>query len=697
MTLNRSELRLERAVVRPMPSRRCEFALVSMTAAALALAPEQAQAGGDLMWGTRGGDSMVERQHQIEMSFERGYATMVVRRTVHNGIERPDQAIYELLLPEGGVAIGLRTLGERRGKSHWYEGDLLERELAAARYRELTGFEPHQPKVKDPALLAWNWTGGLVLQVFPVVPNTEKTVEYTIDMPAFWENGRWAIWLDETGLDEQPAELIIHPSNASDRLYVDDQPIEAGHRMLLDTSHSLTLAPAEQAPVELELASVDTGRDRNLVHWRISVASELAKLPKNAHIVVALDLSRSLSDEEVEAQRRAALLYLEHFRASSLAAKVAVFGFDHAIRPLTDSFVSADEARGTLLGAVLARGNGSAVDLALAEAGRLLDSASARAPKRVLLMTDFMTSSSRSLADIEALAASTDAIVHLAELATGYPRMYREDLHPWARIAAQTEGVVWRASVPLDDDPVEHELAQEVLEEWARPIRIDELHVELGELDVSGSGVPFSLARGDGFEEQQLTAATTDRMTVTGLLWNRPVEHVAKRSRSLSRRWAALVFGSYLIDELEREEMLHLATHGGAVSPVTSYLAIEPGVRPSIEGLKPGEGNTGLIGKGGGGGTGSGSGVGSGAGFGGRLDRQAWLDEQLGGAWERCGGAGQRGTIVLETTYDELVDFALTAPADTALVTCMRAQTWALVLPVDDFIDERANWTVEIL
>ncbi len=35
--------------------------------------------------------------------------------------------------------------------------------------------------------------------------------------------------------------------------------------------------------------------------------------------------------------------------------------------------------------------------------------------------------------------------------------------------------------------------------------------------------------------------------------------------------------------------MMVLARHGRAVSPVTSYLAIEPGVRPSTEGLNEGE------------------------------------------------------------------------------------------------------------
>ena len=54
--------------------------------------------------------------------------------------------------------------------------------------------------------------------------------------------------------------------------------------------------------------------------------------------------------------------------------------------------------------------------------------------------------------------------------------------------------------------------------------------------------------------------------------------------------WSALVFGSNVLDELSEPEMMTLAMKGGAVSPVTSYLAIEPGVRPSTEGLDWGTG-----------------------------------------------------------------------------------------------------------
>lgn len=681
-----------------MPIRPCWSVAPFLIAAALSLASPEAEAGGDVMWGTRGGESMFEREHQITLSFERGYATMVVRRTVHNGFERHDEAVWQLLVPERSVAIGLRTLGERRGRPHWYAADLLEAKVAAARYRELTGMDPLQPQPRDPALLAWSWQGELALQVFPVAPDTDKTVEYTLDMPATWNDGRWQLWLDETGLDGHPAELVIEASDAGDRLYLDEQAIESGHRLMLDTAHTLELVPREQAPVELELASVDTGRDRALLHWRVTAAPQLSTVPKRARVVVALDLSRSLEEHELEAQRSAALAYLEHFRASALGAEVAVYGFDHAIRPITDGFVSADVASGALRGAALERRNGSAVDLAFTHAEQLLDSGPARAPRRVLLLTDFLTASSCTIAELEQLAADTDAIVHIAELAAADAGLLRVDKHPWSSIAAQTEGVLWVASAPIDDDPDARELAVEVFEEWARPVRVEAVSLKFGDAELDDYWWSTDLAEGDGWEDQLLAGAVIERFRITGLLWNQPFEQEVRRSRSSSKRWAALVFGSHVSGELEPDEMLRLAMHGGAVSPVTSYLAIEPGVRPSAEGLTSDEATQGLIGKGGGGGTGAGYGIGSGAGFGGRLDRQAWLDEQLNAAWLRCGGAGIRSVLSLETTYDEIVAFGLrdVGKIDLAVTTCMRERTWALVLPTEDFIEDRLLWGVEL-
>src|SRR6187397_1969489 len=96
-------------------------------------------------------------------------------------------------------------------------------------------------------------------------------------------------------------------------------------------------------------------------------------------------------------------------------------------------------------------------------------------------------------------------------------------------------------------------------------------------------------------------------------------------------------------------EMMTLAMYGGAVSPVTSYLAIEPGVRPSTEGLTEGEG---------GGGRGFGIGLGRAGmthvtGNVSPINRQAFLEQALRAEWGRCGGKADSASVDLETTQAE--------------------------------------------
>jgi hypothetical protein len=134
---------------------------------------------------------------------------------------------------------------------------------------------------------------------------------------------------------------------------------------------------------------------------------------------------------------------------------------------------------------------------------------------------------------------------------------------------------------------------------------------------------------------------------------------------------------------------------GGAVSPVTSYLAIEPGVRPSTDGLDPIEG----IGGGGGFGTGRGFGSGHsrlGTGPRSRFDPQAFLEENLGRAWKACRGVGH-AEVKLESTRDEVVDVGaptLAVPSPQS-AGCLHEAVWALDLP-DSFLDEHHAWTVGV-
>ena len=123
-----------------------------------------------------------------------------------------------------------------------------------------------------------------------------------------------------------------------------------------------------------------------------------------------------------------------------------------------------------------------------------------------------------------------------------------------------------------------------------------------------------------------------------------------------------------------------LAMLGRAVSPVTSYLAIEPGVRPSTEGLEEGEmGGSGM-------GWGSGS---SACGIGHfhavRLDKQAYLRDALAQGLAACGGEGRHATVRLETTVAEVVSVRATIDgaksADDRLRGCLEEVAWALELP----------------
>ncbi|KIG11973.1 hypothetical protein DB30_02238 [Enhygromyxa salina] len=672
----------------PNPSRTC--LRVAALAGALAAVPTLAHAAGyDELSGTRDGQAVSERNHHIEMTFERDYARLKIRRTVHNAGHHHDEAVYRTALPYSGVATGLRTLGRHRGRDRWFAGELLEAKLASDRYFALTGMGVDEPR--DPALLAWEQISAVTLRVFPIAPGADKTLEYTVDMPAVWDGGRWVIELESLGVQHNVAQLRLSAANRRDQLLVDGTPPPSGE-FALDHALRIELVPWQVAPISLELAAVPTGAGRTIVHWRVGLAAEVSSVPARARVVVGLDLSRSLDPNEVEAQRHAALAYLEHFRAK--AAEVTVLGFDHELHMLTPGFVPADEAIELLEAAPLERGNGSDLGLALTAADLLLRSTPDGHPRRMLLFTDFRLGSRLSPRDYEAIAANSGAVVHLASVVVNdEPWIARDDLHPWATVAANTGGVVWTAGAPEVGAAGQRAESIGTFEVLARPLSVD-FPAVVG-LGPAPRQLPETLPEGAGHETSLLLDRYVNEIMFTGLLWNTPIEVEARSNIALGDRWAALTFGTELMWGLEADEQLHVAQRGGVVSPMTSYLANESGVRPP-QAIAPK--NLGLIGKGGCGGTRSGRGSQSGVVFRGRLDRQAWLNAHANAAWLRCGGAGHSAELVLEATYDEIVDLRLTTPsgADAKRDACVLEYLWGLWLPSDDFVEERLDWHVPL-
>src|SRR3954468_8192975 len=128
------------------------------------------------------GEPLAERAHDVAITVGDGVAVYRVQRVFANGGRRADEASLDIDLPGAAGVTGLRI----RSRDTWYDGDLMEAQAAARLYEKLTGFGPFP--AKDPALLQWVWPDKVHLQVFPVLPRTASTVEYTLTAPTQYRN-----------------------------------------------------------------------------------------------------------------------------------------------------------------------------------------------------------------------------------------------------------------------------------------------------------------------------------------------------------------------------------------------------------------------------------------------------------------------------------------------------------------------------
>jgi hypothetical protein len=265
--------------------------------------------------------------------------------------------------------------------------------------------------------------------------------------------------------------------------------------------------------------------------------------------------------------------------------------------------------------------------------------------------------------------------------------------HAWDRVARGTGGLVWSAGA--NDLPTEVDALRATYEEWARPMRLHRFQVKADGIDADDLDVPEVLDEGEGISELRISQLDARWVKAGGELWAEPVRTVLLPDAKETRRWSALVFGSELLGDLSDAEMMTLAMHGGAVSPVTSYLAIEPGVRPSTEGLDWA----------GGGGMGSGVGLGSigtighGGGRGRTFDPQKWLETELGRGWAACSGTPGTASVTLESTVHEVVDVTsveLDTGKDATLERCLSQAAWDLDLPRQFDHYRWRSWVVDV-
>lgn len=662
-------------------------ALAALAGAPSLLGSAITLARADGVTGTRGGELLVESRESIGITLDRGHATLVVRRTFHNGSARFDQADVGITdFPGGAVATGLRTQGTRNGQPIWYEGALMEAEAAARKYAELTGLGGYYPK--DPALLSWRH-GGLALQVFPIEPGGSKTVEYTLEAPTHYLDGRDVVVLPPVSGGARPM-VTLTGAHAGDTLRVGAGEVASGTTFPLSDDGArieLVRSAKDQSKLGGAYADVFFAPGRALMHTSIEIAPRLSELPREPWVVVALDASRSMSDAQRRAEITAARAYLEALPD----AHVMVTTFARTTRPRSTGFVSVTDARADLAALTLPGENGSALDAALLDAGaRLTAAAPPGATRRIVAITDFRTRVALQSATVTALTTATHSLVHLASIDDGPGSLARDDDDPWAAPARATGGLLWRARARAKEAGLGSGAG--AFEEWARPLRIDRIAVRGVGLDGDALGVPPSMREGQGFEDLRLAKFAPPALLLTGELWSTPQKTLLAPDDEHDRLWSALIFGAPEVSsELRESEMMTLAFKGHAVSPVTSYLAIEPGVRPSTEGLHEsesfGDGGIGLSGVGvGGGGAGIGLGVAESASL-------AWLQSALAPSRAQCGAAARSAKLHVETTSREVVDVrlaALSGAKDPLIERCLEDAAWALDLPASF----EAHWAV---
>jgi hypothetical protein len=261
---------------------------------------------------------------------EGGVATYVVQRQFRNAGSVADEARLLIELPEGATATGLRI----RAKDRWYEGELLEAKQAAARYRELTGHGIHDPK--DPALLFWLSAGQLYLQVFPVLPRTVSTVEYTLTAPTRYAEGRyWVTYprplradgsslslsnpvisvrgdapyvLDGRQLANATRATLAASKRADDRADPSNPPTDPGASNLA----SIGVAAPPITTWVARLGRVVASDQHAFARLEVEVAPKLSTVPKRAQVVFVVDASYSAGRDLVAAQLAIVHGYLRH-------------------------------------------------------------------------------------------------------------------------------------------------------------------------------------------------------------------------------------------------------------------------------------------------------------------------------------------------------------------------------------------------
>lgn len=462
-------------------------------------------------------------------------------------------------------------------------------------------------------------------------------------------------------------------------LFIPDAPESANDAGLA----IIELAPPRIDVVAARLGKVVASDAHAFARLELDVAPELRPLPVKPKVVFVVDGSHSIGQDGIDAQLAMAQAYLAH--VPDAVAEIVVYR--RTASRLFGTLVPAGEVPKRIADArkagKLAPGNGSALD----EGGKLA-AAILRGEKagkdglRVVLTTDELVRLSldkkAALASLAALPR--DAILHVVvpQLDGGETMtLTRDDATELAPLAAAHRGMMARVhGLP---GATQKELVRTVLG-LVRPMQLD--YVKVAGLDVDrfeGGGYDGDgdavLREGTALRSMQGLTRAPDRVTVTAKIWGDAFKRIIAVDARFSRATAGWVFSEDAYGQLSDAEQLKVAMFGRAVSPVTSYLAIEPGTRPMSIGIDRNNGSFGF------GRAGFGAG-GGGAGF---ARKKPDLMRLVAAGARACIAkhrppAGWKVRLDAESTKDEVVDVQPMIGEKLAITPCLVEAVWAVRL-----------------
>lgn len=454
----------------------------------------------------------------------------------------------------------------------------------------------------------------------------------------------------------------------------------------------IELEPPAMTELAARLGRVIASPAHAFGRLEIDVAPELRPLPKAAQVVFVIDASHTMSARGIDMQLAVARAYLAHVAD----AEVEVVLYRRFATRLFGSFAAARDFDARVEAArkagKLEPGNGSALD----EGARLAASvlAGRKGPPRIVMLTDDLLrqrwTNAAALAALKAAPAAT--VVHIVKADPGEagdePTLARDDTHALSPIALAHRGILVEGS---DLAPTEHKRLVPIALGLVRPVQIDHFKIVGLEGD-SDDRAPAVLREGSGVRIVVDGKAAPATVELVGMVWGDKFRRVVSADAAFSRAAAGWVFSEDDHDQLSPAEMMKVAMMGRAVSPVTSYLAIEPGVRPSTIGLER-------------------SGFGVGSGRGGMRGRTASMGvrsprippqprQLMEAAIKACvkkhaPPAGWKVRLGIESTYDEVVDVQLEAGETLAVAPCLLEAAWGIRLTAE-YDQRRERFSFEI-